>query len=273
MYKSSIKTTEGEADRSAQIKQFKEQLAAQMINLQKSENAFSSEDLNDAHVYEESDSEYEVDHYEKKHLVKESKRKPFVPGVSDAERIDESVHSAMLGMGSELPERFAHLEGKMFYRPHELNPSSPDYGFDEDPDPLTEDFVRDTDPSKFDDDQQGQRHCEGKLQRRGKKLDTPLGCHLIDLDTVSPIDVLGLKRFLSIDAEILSRQHTGLCAKCQRQVARTIKQSRSMGLLPHIGMLLLADMAPRKQNKPFHAVVTGGGKKNKPIMSHMVPLK
>jgi 1,6-anhydro-N-acetylmuramate kinase len=45
-----------------------------------------------------------------------------------------------------------------------------------------------------------------------------------------------------------------------------------MGLLPHIGMLSLADAAPMKQNKPYHDVVTGGGKKNKPIMSHMVPI-
>jgi ribosomal protein S18 len=244
-----------------------------MKKIQQAENAFSSDDLDDAHVYEESDSEYELDNRKIQQLVKESKRKPFVPGVSDAERLDESAQSALLGtLGNDLPERFGHLEEKMFYRPHDLNPGNPEYGFDEEPDTLTEEFVPDTDASKFDDDQQGLRHCAGKLQRRGKRLDAPLGCHLIDLDTVSPIDILGLKRFLSIDAEILSRTHTGLCAKCQRKVARTVKQSRSMGLLPHIGMLSLADAAPMKQNKPYHDVVTGGGKKNKPIMSHMVPI-
>lgn len=272
VYKSSIQA-EGGSERSDKIKQFKAQLAEQMKKIQQAENAFSSDDLDDAHVYEESDSEYELDNRKIQQLVKESKRKPFVPGVSDAERLDESAQSALLGtLGNDLPERFGHLEEKMFYRPHDLNPGNPEYGFDEEPDTLTEEFVPDTDASKFDDDQQGLRHCAGKLQRRGKRLDAPLGCHLIDLDTVSPIDILGLKRFLSIDAEILSRTHTGLCAKCQRKVARTVKQSRSMGLLPHIGMLSLADAAPMKQNKPYHDVVTGGGKKNKPIMSHMVPI-
>jgi len=271
-YKSSIQS-EGGVDRNEKIKQFKDQLAAQMQQMQQNEDAFSSDDLENAHVYEESDSEYELDNRNIQQLVKESKRKPFVPGVSAAERMDESAQSALLStLGSDLPERFDHLEEKMFYRPHDLNPANPEYGFDEEPDTLTEDFVRDTDPSKYDDDQQGLRHCPGKLQRRGKRLDAPLGCHLIDLDTVSPIDILGLKRFLSIDAEILSRTHTGLCAKCQRKVARTIKQSRSMGLLPHIGMLSLADASPLKQSKPYHDVVAGGGKKNKPIMSHMVPI-
>lgn len=268
VYKSSIQNNKG-VNRAESIQQFKENLAAQL----KSGNSFSDEDLENAHVYEESDSEYEVDNRNIRHIVKESKRKPFVPGVSSAERVDESAQSALLGsLGFELPERLAHLEQKMFYRPHDLNPSSPDYGFDVDDDPLTEDFVKDTDPSKYDDDQQGLRHCPGKLQRRGKRLDAPLGCHLIDLDTISAIDILSLKRFLSIDAEILSRKHTGLCSKCQRRVARTIKQSRSMGLLPHIGMLSLADAVPMKPNKPYHHVVKGGGKKNKPIMSKLVPL-
>lgn len=271
-YKASVKSDGGNS-REDIIKQLKEDLAAQIREEEKAKNAFSSDELNNAHVFDESDSEYELDNRNIQQLVKESKRVPFVPGVSDAERIDESAQSALMGtLGYELPERFGHLEEKMFYRPHDLNPNNPEYGFDEEPDTLTEDFVKDTDPSKYEDDQQGLRHCPGKLQRRGKRLDAPLGCHLIDLDTVSPLDILSLKRFLSIDAEILGRQHTGLCAKCQRKVARTIKQSRSMGLLPHIGMLSLADAAPMTPGKPFHDVVTGGGKKSKPIMSHMVPL-
>jgi hypothetical protein len=123
--------------------------------MQKSNDSFSSDDLDDAHVFEESDSEYELDNRKIQQLVKESKRKPFVPGESNAERMDESAQSALLGtLGYELPERFDHLEEKMFYRPHDLNPNSPEYGFDEEPDPLNGDFVKDTDPGKYDDDQQ-----------------------------------------------------------------------------------------------------------------------
>lgn len=153
VYKSSIQA-EGGSNRSVKIQEFKEQLAAQMKQAQQSEDSFSS-DLEGAHVYEESDSEYELDNRKVQQLVKESKRKPFVPGVSSAERMDESAQSALLGtLGYDLPERFEHLEDKMFYRPHDLNPNSPDYGFDEEQDTLTEDFVKDTDPAKYDDDQQ-----------------------------------------------------------------------------------------------------------------------
>jgi hypothetical protein len=154
VYKSSIQA-DGGAARSDTIQQFKNQLATQMKNMEKSENAFSSDDLEGAHVYEESDSEYEMDNRKIQQLVKESTRKPFVPGVSDAERVDESAQSALLGtLGYDLPERFEHLEEKMFYRPHDLNPANPEYGFDEEQDTLNEDFVKDTDPAKYDDDQQ-----------------------------------------------------------------------------------------------------------------------
>lgn len=77
--------------------------------------------------------------------------------------------------------------------------------------------------------------CPGKLQRRGKE--GILRCGKIDLDELHFMDVMTLRQYLSEDAEILNRKATGLCAKCQRQVARTIKHARNMGLLPHIGNL------------------------------------
>lgn len=119
---------------------------------------------------------------------------------------------------------------------------------------------------------QGQRHCEGRKQRRGKRPDAKLQCHLIDLDTVHPVDIAELKRFMSQDGEILNRSHTGLCPRCQRNVARTIKQSRAMGLLPHLGALVMADARPARQYKPFHNVVKKGGKNGKAIMSKIVTL-
>jgi small subunit ribosomal protein S18 len=75
--------------------------------------------------------------------------------------------------------------------------------------------------------------CPGKLQRGGAK--GILRCTKIDLDALHYMDVMTLREYLTEDAEIMHRKRTGLCAKCQRSVARTIKHARSMGLLPHIG--------------------------------------
>lgn len=42
-----------------------------------------------------------------------------------------------------------------------------------------------------------------------------------------------LARFLSPAGMIKPRKTSGLCAKCQRKVARTIKQARHLGVIPH----------------------------------------
>lgn len=60
------------------------------------------------------------------------------------------------------------------------------------------------------------RACPGKLQRHG--VSGELRCHKIDLDALNHMDVMTLRKYLSADAEIMSRRKTGLCAKCQRQV-------------------------------------------------------
>lgn len=43
-----------------------------------------------------------------------------------------------------------------------------------------------------------------------------------------------LKRFLDFQSKILSKEKTGLCAKHQRKMAKAIKTSRIMGLLPFV---------------------------------------
>jgi len=43
-----------------------------------------------------------------------------------------------------------------------------------------------------------------------------------------------LKRFLDSQARILSKKKNGLCAKHQRKLAKAIKTSRIMGLLPFV---------------------------------------
>jgi ribosomal protein S18 len=84
-----------------------------------------------------------------------------------------------------------------------------------------------------------------------------LNCHIIDLDELTPLDVVNLRRFLSDDAEILGRNHTGLCAKCQRKVSKTIKTSRQLGMLPHIGQFMVEDSRPSHVDAEFHDVVEG----------------
>lgn len=97
------------------------------------------------------------------------------------------------------------------------------------------------------------RACSGKLQRRGKNPD--LNCHLIDLDALNHMDVFTLRRFLSDDSEILGRRSTGLCAKCQRKVAKTVKRARHFGLLPHLGDYNVEDTRPFHENRPYHDTV------------------
>lgn len=113
-----------------------------------------------------------------------------------------------------------------------------------------------TAPEKFARDQQGKRHCPGGRQRRGKEK-ARLNCHLIDLDKVTPLDLHTLRRFLNIEGEILPKKLTGLCSKCQRKVAKTIKHTRCLGLLPHIGNIKLKDYSPDRQDEPFHVPATG----------------
>ncbi|PIR44009.1 30S ribosomal protein S18 [Candidatus Wolfebacteria bacterium CG10_big_fil_rev_8_21_14_0_10_31_9] len=43
-----------------------------------------------------------------------------------------------------------------------------------------------------------------------------------------------LRRFVSSQAKIIDPRHTGTCSKHQRMIARAIKRSRIMGLLPFI---------------------------------------
>lgn len=43
-----------------------------------------------------------------------------------------------------------------------------------------------------------------------------------------------LRRFISSQAKIIDPRHTGTCAKHQRMIAKAIKRSRIMGLLPFI---------------------------------------
>ena len=119
------------------------------------------------------------------------------------------------------------------------------------PEPLLDQFIPDTAQEKFRYDNQGNRACPGHRQRKGKE--GKLYCHRIDLSTLHYLDVINMSRFITHDSEIMDRKTTGLCSKCQRKVAKTVKRARNFGILPRIGEYVLQDSQPRRK-KPFHVM-------------------
>jgi len=118
-------------------------------------------------------------------------------------------------------------------------------------------FIPKTSRDAFPVGKPGLRACPGKLQRHGKK--GTLRCHKIDLDTLSHLDVVTLRTFVTDSAEIMPRSGTGLCSKCQRKVAKTIKRARNYGILPNLDSFSVQDTRPlRPKDQPHHSVVQGG---------------
>jgi small subunit ribosomal protein S18 len=60
------------------------------------------------------------------------------------------------------------------------------------------------------------------------------GSPLAPGETVDYKDVRRLQRFLTERGKILPRRATGLNAKQQRQVSRSIKKARQLALLPYV---------------------------------------
>jgi len=125
---------------------------------------------------------------------------------------------------------------------------------DKDANPL-QNFLSDKDSNKFGASNQGLRHCPGQRQRRG--LTGRLYCHKIDLDALDKLDVVNLRRFLTDDGEILGKKSTGLCSKCQRKVALSIKQARHLDILPHLGQFVIFDS--KTDDMMFNSSKSGGG--------------
>lgn len=64
----------------------------------------------------------------------------------------------------------------------------------------------------------------------------PKACHFCvqNVKQVALTDTGLLRRFVSSYMKISPRRRSGLCAKHQRVVARTVRQARSAGLMPFI---------------------------------------
>jgi len=49
-------------------------------------------------------------------------------------------------------------------------------------------------------------------------------------------DVYQLKKFTSVRGKIISTEKSGVCAKHQRQLAKSIKRARFIGLMPYVAL-------------------------------------
>ncbi|AFV77118.1 30S ribosomal protein S18 [Thermus oshimai] len=72
------------------------------------------------------------------------------------------------------------------------------------------------------------KEAQARRPRKATKVKASLG----EFDLKDYWNVEVLKRFLSETGKILPRRRTGLSAKEQRILARTIKRARILGLLP-----------------------------------------
>lgn len=62
----------------------------------------------------------------------------------------------------------------------------------------------------------------------------PLGKKHCDDPLIDYKEVVYLAKFLSSQAQIMSRRRTGFCAQCQRELKQAIKRARHVGLLPFV---------------------------------------
>lgn len=80
----------------------------------------------------------------------------------------------------------------------------------------------------------------GRKNKRGKKRKIVLNlkCPLCEsgVGEVTYKDVYQLKKFISIRGKIISTEKSGVCARHQRQIAKSVKRARVMGLLPYVAI-------------------------------------
>lgn len=82
-------------------------------------------------------------------------------------------------------------------------------------------------------------HRSGGKKKKGtrrRKIVLNLKCPLCEsgVKEVTYKDVYQLKKFASVRGKIISTEKSGVCSKHQRQVSRSIKRARVMGLMPYV---------------------------------------
>jgi small subunit ribosomal protein S18 len=62
----------------------------------------------------------------------------------------------------------------------------------------------------------------------------PIASRNCDDPKIDYKEITYLSKFLTPQAQILSRKRTGFCTQCQRQLKEAIKRARHLGLLPFV---------------------------------------
>ena len=71
------------------------------------------------------------------------------------------------------------------------------------------------------------------MSRKKRRKNKDLKCPFTDKSEVNYKDVYKLKKFITTRGRILPPSRTGVCYKCQKQLAKEIKKARYMALLPY----------------------------------------
>jgi small subunit ribosomal protein S18 len=71
--------------------------------------------------------------------------------------------------------------------------------------------------------------------RDSKRPSKPIGSRNCDDPAIDYKEVAYLSKFVTPQAQILSRKRTGFCTQCQRQLKQAIKRARHLALMPFVG--------------------------------------
>jgi len=71
--------------------------------------------------------------------------------------------------------------------------------------------------------------------RDSKRSSRPIGSRNCDDPRIDYKDTAYLSKFVTPQAQILSRKRTGFCSQCQRQLKQAIKRARHLALMPFVG--------------------------------------
>ena len=74
----------------------------------------------------------------------------------------------------------------------------------------------------------GPRRPRGRYFPRRRRI-----CPCVEGQKIDYKDIDFLRRFLTDQAKVESRRKTGMCAKCQRPLARAVKRARYLAMLPY----------------------------------------
>lgn len=206
-------------------------------------------------------------------MIQAARSKPIKLSTPQTDQIDDMDESLPLAtsklalevfMNTELGEHLKEFRNGTIIPNEFFNSTIPWQKSKEFAEKPLADFIPFSAPEKYSHSTQGRRTCPGKLQRRGKTGN--LQCHKIDLDALNHMDVMTLRNYISEDSEILGRKSTGLCAKCQRQVAKTIKRARNFGILTHLGNFEIQEVRPDLKREDFHEALNADVIKSKTII-------